>query len=55
LQSARVSELIAARWHESMIVGVRFADGLRVAGLVLIGLTARLLAITGRTAQGPVQ
>ena len=37
-QSARVNELIA-RWHESLIIGVRFAYGLRIAGPVLIGMS----------------
>lgn len=35
-QSGRIDRLIE-RWHEGLIVGVRFAYGLRVAGPVLIG------------------
>jgi membrane protein DedA with SNARE-associated domain len=35
-QSARVQRLVE-RWHALVIVGVRFAYGLRVAGPVLIG------------------
>lgn len=37
-QSARVQPLID-RWHEALIIGVRFAYGLRVAGPVLIGMS----------------
>lgn len=37
-QSARVRALLE-RWHEAVIVGVRFAYGLRVAGPVLLGST----------------
>jgi membrane protein DedA with SNARE-associated domain len=37
-QSRRVTSLIE-RWHEWVIVGVRFAYGLRIAGPVLIGLS----------------
>lgn len=38
-QSARVHRLIE-RWHEVLILGVRFAYGLRIAGPVLIGMSA---------------
>ena len=38
-QSARVHRLVD-RWHEALIVGVRFAYGLRIAGPVLIGTSA---------------
>jgi membrane protein DedA with SNARE-associated domain len=38
-QSARVHRLVE-RWHEALIVGVRFAYGLRIAGPVLIGSSA---------------
>lgn len=38
-QSARVHRLVE-RWHEALIVGVRFAYGLRIAGPLLIGTTA---------------
>ena len=38
-QSARVQRLIE-RWHEPVIIGIRFAYGLRVAGPVLIGSSA---------------
>jgi len=34
--SARVHRMVE-RWHEALIVGVRFAYGLRIAGPVLIG------------------
>lgn len=37
-QSNRVNALIE-RWHEWLIVGVRFAYGLRIAGPVLIGMS----------------
>jgi membrane protein DedA with SNARE-associated domain len=37
--SARVQRLVE-RWHEALIVGVRFAYGLRVAGPVLIGMSS---------------
>jgi membrane protein DedA with SNARE-associated domain len=36
--SARVEQLVQ-RWHEWLIVGVRFAYGLRVAGPILMGMT----------------
>ncbi len=38
-QSARLRALLT-RWHEGVIIGVRFAYGLRVAGPVLLGTTA---------------
>lgn len=38
-QTGRVQELLA-RYHEAMIVGLRFAYGLRIAGPVLMGTTA---------------
>jgi membrane protein DedA with SNARE-associated domain len=38
-QSERMQRLIE-RWHEAVIVGVRFAYGLRVAGPILIGASA---------------
>jgi len=38
-QSTRVHRLIE-RWHEALIVGIRFAYGLRIAGPVLIGTSA---------------
>lgn len=38
-QSARVQRLVE-RWHEPVIVGIRFAYGLRVAGPLFIGSTA---------------
>ncbi|MDH4059410.1 MAG: DedA family protein [Aquincola sp.] len=38
-QAARVDRLIE-RWHEALIVGVRFAYGLRIAGPVLIGASS---------------
>jgi membrane protein DedA with SNARE-associated domain len=38
-QSVRVHRLIE-RWHEALIIGVRFAYGLRIAGPVLIGTSA---------------
>ena len=37
-RSDRVNALIV-RWHEGLIVGVRFAYGLRVAGPILIGMS----------------
>ena len=37
-QSDRVQRLVQ-RWHEALIVGVRFAYGLRIAGPVLIGMS----------------
>ncbi len=38
-QSARVQQLVE-RWHEALIVGVRFAYGLRIAGPLLIGTSS---------------
>lgn len=38
-QATRVHALIE-RWHEGLIVGLRFAYGLRIAGPVLIGSSA---------------
>ncbi len=38
-QSERVNRLIE-HWHEGLIVGVRFAYGLRIAGPILIGMSA---------------
>ena len=38
-QAARVQRLVE-HWHEALIVGVRFAYGLRIAGPVLIGTSA---------------
>ncbi|MCC7098459.1 MAG: DedA family protein [Rubrivivax sp.] len=38
-RSARVQRLVE-RWHEPVIIGIRFAYGLRVAGPVLIGSSA---------------
>lgn len=38
-QSGRVLALVE-RWHEPVIIGIRFAYGLRVAGPVLIGSSA---------------
>jgi len=38
LQADRVQRLIV-RYHEAMIIGLRFAYGLRIAGPVLIGTT----------------
>lgn len=38
LQTERVQHLLA-RYHEAMIVGLRFAYGLRIAGPVLMGAT----------------
>lgn len=37
-QSDRVQRLVE-RWHEALIIGVRFAYGLRIAGPVLIGMS----------------
>lgn len=37
-QSARVHRLVE-RWHEVLILGVRFAYGLRIAGPFLIGMS----------------
>ena len=37
-QSARVNRLLQ-RWHEPLIIGVRFAYGLRIAGPILIGMS----------------
>lgn len=38
LQAGRVQRLVA-RYHEAVIIGVRFAYGLRVAGPILLGTT----------------
>lgn len=38
-QTPRVHRLVE-RWHEALIVGVRFAYGLRIAGPVLIGMSS---------------
>ena len=38
LQTERVQRLLA-RYHEIMIIGLRFAYGLRIAGPVLMGTT----------------
>lgn len=37
-QSARLNALLA-RWHDGVVVGVRFAYGLRIAGPLLLGLS----------------
>lgn len=54
LQADRVHRLID-RYHEAGIIAVRFADGLRIAGPVLIGMTPiRGLRFAGLNALGAV-
>mgnify|MGYP005853546249 CR=1 FL=1 len=46
-QSARLNALLA-RWHDGVVVGVRFAYGLRIAGPLLLGMagpSARRFAV----------